>query len=84
MSSSVLSNGVVELEVIGLTTGTALAFQLAEAPELVSVDTGVLSLAPAGLRISSLGAFSPFTKPTYFTKFSKQVPKKLIVASFFK
>ena len=55
MSSSVLSNGVVELEVIGLTTGAALAFQLAEAPELASVDTGVLSLAPAGLRISSFG-----------------------------
>ena len=55
MSSSVLSNGVVELEVIGLATGAALAFQLAEAPELASVDTGVLSLAPAGLRISCLG-----------------------------
>ena len=58
-----------ELEVIGLATGAALAFQLAEAPELASVDTGVLSLAPAGLRISSFGAFSPFTKLTYFTKF---------------
>lgn len=73
MSSSVLSNGVVELEVIGLATGATLAFQLAEAPELASVDTGVLSLAPAGLRISSFGAFSPFanqhTSQNFLNKF---------------